>query len=135
MLQDALLIATLIYAAIYDYKHRIVPKYIYYIIGFLGLFSISLQSFMWAAIIFILCLTVAVITNALGGGDVKLLALCAFIMQVEILPALLIGLLIYVCFSTVYCKAKKLPVMKGTKLPLVPFITIGCIALKGLMLL
>lgn len=127
MIRRLLFAAVLIYASVTDIRTRTVPVHVLLFLFVIGLIGISLSSFTWALIVFVLLFSTAMVFPDFGGGDVKFGAMCAFVMgNSKVLSALLLGLLASIPAITFYCSVKHKPI-KGTSFPLVPFISLGCL--------
>ena len=129
-------ISVLIFASISDLKTMEVSDNYTFLLLAIGLTGVTLDSFMGAAICFVSFFVVAMLTN-LGGADVKIAGACGFVLgTVPSLIALLIGLTLSLIIEYSITLIKKKPMKRHY--PLVPYITIGCIAvtiMKGLNLL
>lgn len=129
-------VSVLIFASISDLKTmEVSDKYTFMLLG-IGVIGVTLDSLMGAAICFVSFFAVAILTN-LGGADVKIAGACGFVLgTAPSLIALLIGLSLSLVIELAITLIKKKPMKRHY--PLVPYITIGCIAvtiMKGLNLL
>lgn len=115
----------LIYASLYDFKHRIVPTHVHVLIILTGLLNVSLLNFVGALLCFAVVLTATLIQreNSIGGGDVKLCAGIGFCMGIEGLAAIVLAMILGIITQSIIWK------IKGSKssFPLVPYLCIGCI--------
>lgn len=126
--------AVLIYASAVDIKTHNVQNRTYIFLFLVGLLNIfELKATLYGLVLTgIPLLTVWLFSNSLGAGDVKLSALCGFVLTgFGGLVAVMVGMLTAVLIVPIYCKAKSLTV-KTTKIPLVPYISIGCITVEVL---
>ena len=125
VIQGALFAAVLAYASVIDIRTRTVPNRIHALLLLTGLLTVSLSSVLWALTLFSVFFIVALATD-IGGGDVKLAGMCGFVLGKAAVPSLLAGLTAFVVFTVMYCIIRRKPI-KGTSLPLVPFIAFGCL--------
>ncbi|WP_249030155.1 A24 family peptidase [Tannockella kyphosi] len=136
LVKAMLFITILVFASISDLKTMTVSdKYTFMLLG-VGLVGVTLDSLVGASICFISFFLVAMLTN-LGGADVKIAGACGFVLgALPSLIALLIGLSLSVIVEIAVTLIKREPIKRHY--PLVPYITIGCIAvtiMKGINLL
>ena len=120
--------SVLVYASYIDVKTRTVPNRIYILLLLTGLITISLPSLTGFIMTGLPLLISALVPKTeLGGGDVKFGAMCGFVLKGTTgLTALLFGLI--VCFVSVpiFCKVTQRSI-KGTRIPLIPFLSAGCV--------
>ncbi len=125
MLKLILFTSVLIYASVIDVKTRIVPTNVLVLLLIIGLLNVSLLSLVGLFIVFIPFFIISLFTN-IGGGDVKLMAMCGFILQgTNGIMALLIGLLIAAIFVPIINKLNHKPI--NSFFPLVPYLSAGCV--------
>lgn len=115
---------TLAIASSIDVKRKTVPTVILLSLFLTGWINISLQSVAGFFCALIPVGITGILRQDLGGGDVKLSALCGWVMGIMVLPSLIIGMLIAVFVSPIIWKQKG----KREVIPLVPYISIGCFA-------
>lgn len=116
----------LLYASAVDLRSRIVPNHVLILLFITGMIHADLYSLQGSALAFVPMFTAALFFDSLGGGDIKFAALCGFVMGLPVLYALLIGLTAFMVGHPLYCRFRQKPI-KGTSLPLVPFLTFGCL--------
>ena len=132
MLRDSAFAAVLIIASGVDIRSRTVPKAVLLALLAVGLIGVSLTALAWAALIFVLMFGTALACPDLGGGDVKFGTMCAFVLgDSKILFALLMGLMICMIWAALYCFIRHKP-LRGTSMPLVPFLSFGCLLINFL---
>lgn len=138
LIKYTLFLLVLFVAAIIDANKKIVPNTVQCLLLALGLINCSLENFLCGAFIFFTFFIPTLIKGGLGGGDIKLAALCGFVVGIPAIPALVLGLLITIFYMLIRKKLQK----KG-EVALVPFIFSGFffvfalnfIFLKGSLLL
>ena len=115
-------------ASVIDIKYHIVPWYILIAMFVVGLTNVNQNSFIGFALGFIPFLLVGLFSK-LGGGDVKYVAVCGFVLKgTSILPATLIGLAAALIIMPIILKIKHKSI-KGTAFALVPFLSLGSIVI------
>jgi Flp pilus assembly protein protease CpaA len=129
ILKTAVFAAVLLYASAVDIRTRTVPWHVLGLLFGCGLIGAGTYSLAGAALAFLPLFITALLSPGLGGGDVKLGALCGFVMGPPVLFGLVGGMAGFLMFLPLYCRARQLP-MKGTSLPLVPFIAAGCLVVQ-----
>ena len=129
-MQNVLFISILIYASIRDIKYKRVDTHIHILLLLTGLCNASLFSlsgFMYAVtgyIALFLPMFIVAYGGNIGGGDVKLSALCGFILgPMNGLIALIVGMFIGVIVRLIINVITK----KSNPFALVPYVSIGCI--------
>lgn len=113
----------LILAGYIDHKTREIPNVLVLLVALCGFIDLQLLSSLeGAAMIFLLMMADYLISGAIGGGDVKLMTACGFVLGV--FGAWQAGFLSMVIsfVYTLLCKHRSLK----EKSPLAPFIGIGC---------
>lgn len=117
----------LAYASVLDVTTRIIPNRIYILLILTGLIGFNLSSLTGLLITGVpLCITAA-LQKSFGGGDVKFGTLCGFVLKgTSGLMALGIGSILCLLTIPIARKIMKLPA-KGTRIPLVPFFSVGCV--------
>ena len=119
----------LLYASAVDARCQIVPNHVLILLFITGMIHAGMYSLQGLALAFLPLYTAALLSPSLGGGDVKFAALCGFVMGMPVLYALLIGLTIFLIGHPLYCRFRQKPI-KGTSLPLVPFLAFGCLIIS-----
>lgn len=124
----------LLNAAVCDIKKREIPDYIdllLFSIGIVklaiwGISALSLADAVAGSLIAGIPLLIAAVkTKGIGGGDVKLAACGGFLLGLyPSCAALFLSLLLFLFFSLIYIKAKKLS--WRTSLPFAPFYAAAC---------
>lgn len=127
MLKYMPVIAMLGYVSYTDLKDRIVPNKIVLILLLYSFFIIEdyKQSIVMGLFVFIAQLAMAVITNGgIGGGDIKLVSVVAFMMGYDI-ALIALPLAIMMIITMIYCIIAK----KGIKysVPFIPYVFISYI--------
>lgn len=116
----------LIYASYVDIKKQIVPSHIHILLLIVGLFNASLLSIFGAFIAFLPLFLVAIKTNGIGGGDVKLAGMCGFVLQgINGLIGIMLGVLTALVVVPSIRLIRKKDI--NEKFPLVPYLSFGCI--------
>lgn len=129
MIANICLVITLLIASLVDIKRRIVPAYIYVALTAIGIPSFGWDSF-YGFIFGLLCTLIpALIKSGIGGGDIKICAFCGFVMGLYILPALILGLSLAIVSVPII---KRIRNDKDSSFALVPWISLGCIAITVL---
>lgn len=121
-LQCALLCQILLFASVIDVKTHTVPDYIHILILIVGLLRFQpVPAFMGLLLVPVPFLIAALCkSNSIGGGDIKLMGACGFVMGVSAgFGALTLGLLISVLCNATFNKEKK-------PFALVPYLAFGC---------
>lgn len=120
ILKGCLFAQCLILAGYFDYKTHEIPDTLLIPTALCGLINMQLfSSLEGAAFIFLIMLADLLLTNAIGGGDVKFLSACAFTLGLY--SSLGAGL---ICFFLFFLVSKLLK-RKGYY-PLGPYIGLGC---------
>lgn len=115
----------LIYASAIDIKTRLVPTQIHVLLLFTGLIGVNMQSLIGLLITGLPLLIAWSITSAFGGGDVKLGAMCGFVLQAYGgITALMIGATLAVIVVPIICIAKHKKI-SDFSFPFIPFIAVG----------
>ncbi|WP_313342852.1 A24 family peptidase [Sedimentibacter sp.] len=128
-LLSLIIICWLISISIIDIKHKIIPDSLNVTGLFIGITYIIinkqlLDSLIGAAIGFGLFLLIALITNAMGGGDIKLMLVLGLIFGIKgilfiTLFSFLIGAVISVILLSLRIKSRK------DEIPFAPFISLS----------
>lgn len=111
----------LLFTAYNDLRTRKIPDFVHIIIIFAGLINFEpIDSILGFFAVIIPFLLIAMLNDGgIGGGDVKLMGACGFLLGVEGgVFASIIGLTIAICFN--------LTKGKNTSFPLAPFIAVAC---------
>lgn len=115
---------TLLFAAEYDLATHTVPDYVPVLILLTGLLEVELApAFLGLVLVPLPFLAAALVQEgSIGGGDIKLMGACGFMLGVKRgYAALMLGLFLAVVFQTAYAKEKD----KG--FALVPYLAVGCL--------
>lgn len=112
----------LILAAYIDLKTLQIPNLIVFLVAVCGLIDLHpLTSLQGAAMMFLILLGDFLISGAIGGGDVKLLTACGFVLGIYgACQAGFLSMAISCAYTLAHHKTLKV------KQPLGPFICIGC---------
>lgn len=127
-LQAVFFVALLCTASVIDLKHRIIPDWLNLMIAAISLLCFSPEQLLgiFIALPFLLA---AVFFGGMGGGDIKLMAVCGFMLGLSkgLLAAVagLSLLLIYVAIYRIVCRAQRREAKKA--FPLAPFLSAGCL--------
>lgn len=116
----------MIYAGIIDYKTHLVPKHVYLLLLIIGAINVDVSSLVGMIIAFIPLFIVGLASGGLGGGDIKVAALCGFILKgiyslIGIGLGLTFGLVLTICYRRIKKKSFKAGVA------LVPYFAMGTI--------
>lgn len=132
LLKGIILLQILLYASVSDIQTHEVKDFIsvlIFITGFIGvtLSDIPMMLFSGLAIGGVLLICAMVSGNRLGGADVKLSAACAFLLGFsKSIAGLVIGLFLAIICNIYFSHKNK---TKGKAFPLVPYLSIGFMAL------
>ena len=121
-LMCAMVFQILLFASVYDIKTHTVPDYVHILIMSAGLLRFQPLPALLGFILVPLPFFIAALRkeNSIGGGDVKLMAACGFVLGVKLgFAALILGLAMSEPINAVYNKEKQ-------PFALAPFITLGC---------
>lgn len=128
LLKGIILLQILLYASVSDIQTHEVKDFISVLIFITGFIDVTLSDipmmlFSGLAIGGVLLICAMVSGNRLGGADVKLSAVCAFLLGFsKSIAGLVIGLFVSVIVNLIIQKQKKL---KNQPFPLVPYLSIG----------
>lgn len=114
----------LLFAAEYDYATHTVPDYVPVFILMAGLLEVEfVPAFLGLILVPLPFLAAALIKEgSIGGGDIKLMGACGFVLGVKRgYMALLLGLILAVLFRSVYTKNK------DEGFAMVPYLALGCL--------
>ena len=114
----------LLYAAEYDLATHTVPDYVPVLILMIGLMEVELApAFLGLVLVPLPFLAAALIREgSIGGGDIKLMGACGFVLGVrQGYAALMLGLFLAVVFQTAFVKKRD----KG--FALAPYLAAGCL--------
>lgn len=114
----------LLFAAEYDYATHTVPDYVPVLILMDGLLEVEFAPALLGLVLVPLPFVVAALVKegSIGGGDVKLMGACGFVLGVKRgYIALMLGLFLAVLFQTAYAKKED----KG--FAMVPYLALGCL--------
>lgn len=114
----------LLYAAEYDFATHTVPDYVPVLILLIGLMEVELApAFLGLVLVPLPFLAAALIREgSIGGGDIKLMGACGFVLGVSRgYAALMLGLFLAVVFQTAFVKKRD----KG--FALAPYLAAGCL--------
>ena len=132
LLKGIILLQILLYASVSDIQTHEVKDFIsvlIFITGFIGvtLSDIPMMLFSGLAIGGVLLICAMVSGNRLGGADVKLSAACAFLLGFsKSIAGLVIGLFLAIICNRYFSHKNK---TKGKAFPLVPYLSIGFMAM------
>ena len=132
LLKGIILLQILLYASVSDIQTHEVKDFIsvlIFITGFIGvtLSDIPMMLFSGLAIGGVLLICAMVSGNRLGGADVKLSAACAFLLGFsKSIAGLVIGLFLAIICNIYFSHKNK---TKGKAFPLVPYLSIGFMAM------
>lgn len=132
LLKGIILLQILLYASVSDIQTHEVKDFIsvlIFITGFIGvtLSDIPMMLFSGLAIGGALLICAMVSGNRLGGADVKLSAACAFLLGFsKSIAGLVIGLFLAIICNIYFSHKNK---TKGKAFPLVPYLSIGFMAM------
>lgn len=121
-LMCALVFQILLFASVYDINTHTVPDYVHILILSAGLLRFQPLPAFLGLILVPLPFFIAVLRkeNSIGGGDIKLMAVCGFVLGAKLgFTALIFGLLMAVLWNAAYNREKK-------PFALVPYLTLGC---------
>ena len=114
----------LLFAAEYDIATRTVPDYVPVLILLVGLVEVEfVPAFLGLILVPLPFLAAALIRErSIGGGDIKLMGACGFVLGVRRgYAALMLGLFLAVAFQAAFVKKKD----KG--FALAPYLAVGCL--------
>lgn len=132
LLKGIILLQILLYASVSDIQTHEVKDFIsvlIFITGFIGvtLSDIPMMLFSGLAIGGVLLICAMVSGNRLGGADVKLSATCTFLLGFsKSIAGLVIGLFLAIICNIYFSHKNK---TKGKAFPLVPYLSIGFMAM------
>ena len=132
LLKGIILLQILLYASVSDIQTHEVKDFVsvlIFITGFIGvtLSDIPMMLFSGLAIGGVLLICAMVSGNRLGGADVKLSAACAFLFGFsKSIAGLVIGLFLAIICNIYFSHKNK---TKGKAFPLVPYLSIGFMAM------
>lgn len=121
-LQCALLCQILLFASIIDIKTHTVPDYVHILILMVGLLRFEPVPALVGLLVVPMPFLIAALckSNSIGGGDIKLMGACGFVIGVSAgYGALTLGLVMSVLFNSIYNKEKK-------PFALIPYLAFGC---------
>lgn len=122
-MKELLFILVLLYASAIDIRKRIVPHHVLLLLAGIGCIHFTFESILGGSLLFLIFFLSALLKEGIGGGDVKLAGMCGWVLGLDGLPAMIIGL-VPACGYMIYRqKVQKKP----PGIPLVPFLTFGCI--------
>lgn len=129
LLQGGIFAVLLLVASISDIRTRDIPDtlcLLVFLTGFICFEPIKLFGILAALPL----LLAAMLWGGMGGGDIKCMAAAGFVLGFQkCMAALIIGLTAMLLFYTVYYVIQKLRKRERKQaLPLVPFLSAGCIA-------
>ncbi len=126
-----LIISLLITISIIDFKHKIIPDSLNIALGILGIIYIIINKTIFSSLIgsligLALFLLIALLTNAMGGGDIKLMAVLGLIFGIKgvlfiTLFSFVIGAIISVILIIRKIKSRK------DEIPFGPFISLSAL--------
>lgn len=117
----------LLYAAEYDFATHTVPDYVPVLILLIGLMEVEfVPAFLGLVLVPLPFLAAALIREgSIGGGDIKLMGACGFVLGVRRgYAALMLGLFLAVVFQTAFVKKRD----KG--FALAPYLAAGCLLVQ-----
>lgn len=120
-LRCILLCEFLIVAGVWDATTYEIPNFLHFLIAMVGLIDFQLIPALLGFIMVPLPFLIAAIkTNKIGGGDVKLMAVCGFVLGVtDGIWMMILGLFMALLWNTVFKRGEK-------SVPLVPYLAFGC---------
>jgi len=121
-LMCAIVFQVLLFASVYDIKTHTVPDYVHILILSAGLLRFQPLPAFFGFILVPLPFLIAFLReeNSVGGGDIKLMAACGFVLGVRLgFSALTFGLFMAVMWNAAYNKEKN-------PFSLAPYLTLGC---------
>jgi len=128
LIKGVLFISLLTTASMYDLRTREIPNWISLALITLGCIHFQLLSSLFGLFLTgIPYFIAALITNGkIGGGDIKLMAACGFVLGAGggFLQSL-IGLFLVLLFAAGIALRHSIPSAKKTALPLAPFLSAG----------
>jgi leader peptidase (prepilin peptidase)/N-methyltransferase len=114
----------LLFAAEYDFATHTVPDYVPVLILMTGLLEVEFAPALLGLVLVPLPFVVAALVKegSIGGGDIKLMGACGFVLGVKRgYIALMLGLFLAVLFQTAYAKKED----KG--FAMAPYLALGCL--------
>lgn len=115
----------LLAASALDIKKRMVPDALCAMIALTAVFSFHPQN-LWGVLVSLPFLLAAVFCGGMGGGDIKLMAAAGIVLGLPSgISATVLGLSLVLAYSIILNLCRK---TKVTAVPLVPFLSIGCVA-------
>ena len=114
----------LLFAAEYDYATHTVPDYVPVLILMVGLLEVEFAPALLGLVLVPLPFVVVALVKegSIGGGDIKLMGACGFVLGVKRgYIALMLGLFLAVLFQTAYAKKED----KG--FAMAPYLALGCL--------
>lgn len=126
--QAVLFIALLMIASVFDVKKRIIPDTICIGVALTGLICFE-PSRLLGCLSALPFLIAALVSDKIGGGDIKLTAATGIVLGIEGgIAAMIIGLTAMLLFYAVYAIVQRLRKRERQRaFPLAPFLSIGCI--------
>ena len=126
VVQFVAITALLTFASVKDIKTREIPNWISVVVAFSAIINFRLEN-LWGIIVAVIFFSVALATEKIGGGDVKLIAalsiVCGLWGSLALLLFAQISMLIFYAGKYIFCKMKGKTASRS--LPFVPFITFG----------
>ena len=119
-----LFLQVLLFAAEYDMAAHTVPDYVPVLILLAGMIEVEFAPALLGLVLVPLPFLAAALIKegSIGGGDIKLMGACGFMLGVRRgYAALLLGLFLAVVFQTAYIGKK------GKGFALVPYLAVGCL--------
>ncbi len=123
VLSSILFFHVLLFASVFDIKTHSIPDCVHLLIVLTGLSSVHWGAALLGFILVPLPLLLAALasTGGMGGGDIKFMAACGFVLGVSRgYIALISGLLLAIQWRLCFDRKKK----EG--IPLIPYFTCGC---------
>ena len=113
----------LLFAAEYDFATHTVPDYVPVLILMTGLLEVEFAPALLGLVLVPLPFVAALVKEgSIGGGDIKLMGACGFVLGVKRgYIALMLGLFLAVLFQTAYAKKED----KG--FAMAPYLALGCL--------
>ena len=123
--QAIVFLLLLLAASVTDLKKRVVPDLLCMLIALSAAISFRPEQ-LWGIFIAIPFLLAAVFCGGMGGGDIKLMAAAGLVMGLSAgIFATIVGLSLVLAYSVIVKICKKTQVVA---VPLVPFLSVGCVA-------
>lgn len=120
--------AIMLYASVVDYKRQIVQKRTYLLLFLTGMINPTALSVASMILIFIPMFLTVMFVGGMGGGDIKIMAMCGFVLGLNALFGIAVGLILGIIVPTVCRFFTRQHSHIKKPIPLVPFLAVGTIA-------